>query len=94
MLKKFILENIKKEPAIVLLAIMFMYFLYNEKDKRDRLSNCEDKVSVKDAIIEKQNERLLNFALKEQEYKSNMKATDSLIRDKTEAKVKQILKNN
>ncbi|MFD2962764.1 MULTISPECIES: hypothetical protein [Olivibacter] len=91
MLKKFILENIRKEPAIVLLAIMFFYFIYNEMSKSKAETNCEVRLDKKDSIIVAQQSRLFDMILKQNEYKTNARASDSLLREKTEPQVKQIL---
>lgn len=97
-MQEFIFENIGKKPIAVLAGVLLMYFVYTEADKRANVQHCRDTISKKDEVImnqnireQKLNDQLLNYTLRFERFKNEEKETDSILREKTENNVKNIL---
>jgi|SRR5690554_1124560 len=102
----FSIEEIQKYPKAVVIALLIgllllfgsvITFLFIRKE--DAAHKCEDeKKELYDLIIKERNERitlyesLIFYQQENKELKTEMQVKDSIVRDKTEAIVKKILR--
>lgn len=92
-MEKFIFENIGVKPYAVIVGVLLMYFVYTETDKRETISKKDDVIMKLQAREQELNDELLKHALQLERKRNDEKETDSLLREKTESNVKNILNN-
>ena len=85
-------------PIVVVAVVLIMYFIYSERDKRMQIKALQETIDRKDQIIiqsnireQQLNDKLLEYAFKLHRKEDQVKEADSLLREKTEAKVKKRL---
>lgn len=92
-MEKFIFENIGVRPYAVIVGVFLMYFVYTESDKRETISKKDETIMKLQTREQELNDKLLVYALQLRRKESDEKETDSLLREKTENNVKNILNN-